>query len=91
MKFIKPLNEYANAEAENYEEKGLEGVTAKVVLLNLYPETLLTVIKDFDKQCKSDEFKNKNLDILRSMIGFYSKYHDNTKEIKDLIAKYNIK
>jgi hypothetical protein len=92
MKFIKPLNEYANAESENYVEVGLEGVSAKDILLNVYPKTFEVIVKDFDEQCdKSSEFKNRNLDMLRSIIGFFSKYHGKSKFMDTMIHKYNLK
>ena len=90
---MKHLNEYNNAESESYEEKGLEGVTAKEVLMNLYPSTIIQMILDFDKQCDgSVEFKNKNLNMLRSLITFFMKRHGTTeKAITALIKKHNIK
>lgn len=92
MKFIKALNEHANAEAENYEQAGLEGVSAKDILLNIYPDTFEKILKDFDEQCESDEFKNRNLSMLRSIIIFHLKYHGSTSNtIKSLAIKYNIK
>lgn len=93
MKYIQPLNEYgANAEAEHYQEVGLEGVSAKDILLNIYPETFEKIVKDFDSQCESStEFKNKNLDMLRSIIGFFKKYHPQSKYINTMIQKYNLK
>ncbi len=91
MKFIKPLNEYGgNAEMEHYQEVGLEGVSAKDILLNIYPETFEKIVKDFDNQFESAEFKNRNLDMLRSIIGFYSKYHGESKYIDSMKHKYNI-
>ena len=92
MKYIKTLNERANAESEHYQESGLEGVSAKDILLNIYPETFEKIVKDFDKQCEdSSEFKNKNLDMLRSIIGFYSKYHPHSQYLKSMQIKYNLK
>lgn len=90
MKFI---NEYgANAEAEHYQESGLEGVSAKDILLNIYPETFDKIIQDFDKQCEeSADFKNRNLEMIRSIITFHLKYHGkDSKTIKSLAIKYNI-
>jgi len=93
MKHLKQLNEYgANAESEHYQEEGIEGVSAKDILLNTYPKTLEKVIEDFDAQCdESDEFKNKNLSMLRSLIVFFLKYHTAGPFIKSMEAKYNIK
>lgn len=89
MRFLKTINEHSNA--ENYQESGLEGVLAKDVLLNIYPGTFEKVLEDFDKQCESDEFKNRNLGLFRSLITFYMKYHgDATEGIKALAIKYNI-
>ena len=89
---MKHLNEYTSAESEKYEEKGLEGVPAKEVLMNAYPETLLKLIKDFDSQCDdSSEFKNKNLSMLRDIITFYVKYHGTVGNINPFVKKYNIK
>jgi hypothetical protein len=86
---MKYINEY---NAEYIPAQGLEGVSAKDVLLNIYPQTLEAVIKDFDKQCDEGvEFKNKNLDMLRSIIGFTVKYHPHSKYIKAMAAKYNLK
>lgn len=85
------LNEYTSSEYEKYVESGLEGVSAKDVLLNIYPETINCIIKDFDKQCdESTEFKNKNLDMLRSIIVFSSKYFNTSTYIKSMKKKYNI-
>ena len=94
MKYIKLLNEHgANAESEHYQEGGLEGVSGKDVLGNVYPLTLEAIIKDFDSQCEDDiEFKNKNLDMLRSIIGFAAKYANvKSKFLKSMMIKYNLK
>lgn len=92
MKFIKPLNEFVSAESENYVEVGLEGVSAKDILLNVYPQTFDAIIKDFDTQCdESGEFKNRNLDMLRSIIGFCAKHHKKSKLVDSMIIKYNLK
>lgn len=90
---MKHLNEYgANAESSHYQEVGLEGVSAKDILLNIYPETFEKIVKDFDSQCEAGvEFKNKNLDMLRSIIGFFSKYHPDSKYMKSMMIKYNLK
>lgn len=92
MKYIKQLNEHG-AESEHYQEVGLEGVSAKDIFGNIYPETIEKIIKDFDNQCEdSVEFKNKNLDMLRSILGFYSKYHAvHSKFMNAMMVKYNLK
>jgi hypothetical protein len=60
--------------------------------LNTYPKTFEIIVKDFDEQCdKSPEFKNRNLDMLRSIIGFFAKYHGKSKYIDSMIIKYNLK
>ena len=73
---MKHLNEYQNASMELYDEKGLEGIAAKSILMHVYPETINQIIKDFEKQCKENaEFKNKNSGILKSLKDFNKKYH----------------
>ena len=93
MKYIITLNEHgANAESEHYQEQGLEGVSAKDILMNVYSPTMEKIVEDFDKQCdESAEFKNKNLDMLRSIIMFYTKYHTKSKFMESMSIKYNIK
>lgn len=87
---MKHLYEYA--ESENYQHGGLEGVSAKDILMHLHPPVLEAVIKDFDVQCdESDEFKNLNLDKIKSLISFFLKYFQASKFIDSMAKKYSIK
>jgi hypothetical protein len=92
MKYIKPLYE-RDAESKNFEESGLEGVSAKDILMHIYADTFVKVLHDMDKQCdESAEYKSKHIEMLRSSLTFYVKYHGSksSKSVRHMLKKYNM-